>query len=65
MAALLESSVTAAAPTCSLGLLLLSGVCALQCCCSWFILKDGKIFWFKTDIVGPVRKPCRLGAWFN
>ena len=24
--------------------------------CSWFILKDGKIFWFKTDIVGPVRR---------
>lgn len=22
--------------------------------CRWFILKDGKIFWFKTDIVGPV-----------
>jgi len=22
----------------------------------WFILKQGKIFWFKTDEVGPVRK---------
>ncbi|KAL4458632.1 hypothetical protein ABPG75_013497 [Micractinium tetrahymenae] len=23
----------------------------------WFILKDGKIFWFKTDIVGPSTQP--------
>jgi hypothetical protein len=20
----------------------------------WFVLKDGKIFWFKSDIIGPV-----------
>ncbi len=24
--------------------------------CRWFVLKDGKIFWFKTDIVNPVRR---------
>ena len=24
---------------------------------SWFILKDGKIFWFKTDAVGPASVP--------
>ncbi|PSC71238.1 pleckstrin homology domain-containing 1-like [Micractinium conductrix] len=23
----------------------------------WFILKDGKIFWFKSDIVGPSSQP--------
>ncbi|EFN54128.1 hypothetical protein CHLNCDRAFT_13944, partial [Chlorella variabilis] len=23
----------------------------------WFILKDGKIFWFKSDIVGPNTQP--------
>jgi hypothetical protein len=27
----------------------------LPACCRWFILKDGKIFWFKSDLVGPVR----------
>ena len=29
-------------------------------CCRWFILKDGKIFWFKSDIVGPVRRSLPL-----
>lgn len=28
----------------------------------WFVLKDGKIFWFKTDIVGPVSGMARLSA---
>ena len=23
--------------------------------CRWFILKQGKIFWFKSDVVTPVR----------
>ena len=23
--------------------------------CRWFVLKQGKIFWFKSDIVTPVR----------
>ncbi len=44
-------------PRCSSGLVL-----ALHRC-SWFILKDGKIFWFKTDIVGPVSSAGEQPTW--
>ena len=31
--------------------------------CRWFVLKQGKIFWFKSDIVDPVSLEVLLKAW--
>jgi hypothetical protein len=32
------------------------------CCCRWFVLKQGKIYWFKSDVVTPVSNDAAAGA---